>query len=283
MKKLNNQGESQKCCNYEQSGFVDSDSEIKASEMSRLSEVFVSGSSDSRSSARITPGTLSSPNHSTITNSKSLNFIGMDVSAVISTWGLSSKGVIPHPSWEMIHIHCESSVNFGNFLPTNGDLLHRINNHNSLIREDDFGMYENQIKQGIDLNLDFEENIPEIYCFPDEINQVWTNLIYNAIQATNGKGKLAIFVKKNSFIYNNETSGILKDGIEICIMDNGTGIPKEIQKNIFDPFFTTKKAGEGTGLGLHVCKEIIIKHGGEIGFESQPGLTNFFVHLPFAN
>lgn len=144
-------------------------------------------------------------------------------------------------------------------------------------------IYENQIKQGIDLNLDFEENIPEIYCFPDEINQVWTNLIYNAIQATNGKGKLAIFVKKNSFIYNNETSGILKDGIEICIMDNGTGIPKEIQKNIFDPFFTTKKAGEGTGLGLHVCKEIIIKHGGEIGFESQPGLTKFFVHLPFAN
>jgi len=94
------------------------------------------------------PGTLSSPNHSAITNSKSLNFIGMDVSAVISTWGLSSKGVIPHPSWEMIYIHCESSVNFGDFLPTNGDLLHRINNHNSLVREDDFGMYENQIKQG---------------------------------------------------------------------------------------------------------------------------------------
>ena len=148
MKKLNNQGESQKCCNYEQSGFVDCDSEIKASEMSRLSEVFVPGSSDSRSSARITPGTLSSPNHSAITNSKSLNFIGMDVSAVISTWGLSSKGVIPHPSWEMIYIHCESSVNFGDFLPTNGDLLHRINNHNSLVREDDFGMYENQIEQG---------------------------------------------------------------------------------------------------------------------------------------
>ena len=148
MKKLNNQGESQKCCNYEQSGFVDCDSEIKASEMSRLSEVFVPGSSDSRSSARITPGTLSSPNHSTITNSKSLNFIGMDVSAVISTWGLSSKGVIPHPSWEIIHIHCESSVNFGDFLPTNGDLLHRINNHNSLIREDDFGMYENQVEDG---------------------------------------------------------------------------------------------------------------------------------------
>jgi signal transduction histidine kinase len=144
-------------------------------------------------------------------------------------------------------------------------------------------IYENQIKQGIDLNFDFEEKIPEIYCYPDEINQVWTNLIYNAVQATNGKGKLEIYIKRISFINSNTSSGSLKDGIEVCIMDNGTGIAKEIQKNIFDPFFTTKKAGEGTGLGLHVCKEIIIKHGGEIFFESQPGLTKFFVHLPYEN
>jgi signal transduction histidine kinase len=142
-------------------------------------------------------------------------------------------------------------------------------------------IYENQIKQGVELNFDFEENIPEIFCYPDEINQVWTNLIYNAVQATNGKGKLDIIIKKISFINNNSSTATLKDGIEVCIMDNGSGIPPEIQKNIFDPFFTTKKSGEGTGLGLHVCKEIIIKHGGEIYFESQPGLTKFFVHLPY--
>jgi len=148
MNKLNDQGYRQKCCHYEKAGFVDFDGEFKASEISRLAEVFKLGTSDSNSSARTTPGTLSSPHQSTITNSKSLNFIGMNVSAVISPRGLSRKGVNLNPSWKVRYIHGESGVNFGDFMPSNGDLLQRVNNHKSLIGEDNFGMYENQVEQG---------------------------------------------------------------------------------------------------------------------------------------
>ncbi len=142
-------------------------------------------------------------------------------------------------------------------------------------------IYENQIKQGMDLRVTYEENIPEILCYPDEINQVWTNLIYNAIQATNGRGILEVSIKKKAI--NRSGDSNFKDGIEVCILDNGGGIPEEIQKKIFDPFFTTKKPGEGTGLGLHICKEIIKKHGGDISFESKQGHTQFLVSLPLEN
>lgn len=148
MKKLNTQSQSKKCCIDEHSISIKFGTEFESGQVPRFDKVFISRPSYSSSSARITPGALSSSYHSAITNSKSLNFAGMDISAVISPRSLSSKSVMFDPSRKMRYIHCESSVNFGDFMPSNGDLLQRVNNHNSLIGEDNFRMYENQVEQG---------------------------------------------------------------------------------------------------------------------------------------
>ncbi len=129
-------------------------------------------------------------------------------------------------------------------------------------------LYHNQIKHGINLHTKFEEDLPMINGWADELNQVWTNLITNALQAMKFQGDLTLEVYRKN------------EHIEVKIIDSGPGIPQEIQSKIFDPFFTTKKQGEGTGLGLGICKKIIEKHKGEITFESQPGKTEFTVKLP---
>lgn len=129
-------------------------------------------------------------------------------------------------------------------------------------------LYHNQMKHGINLQTKFEEDLPMIKGWADELNQVWTNIITNALQAMNFKGDLTLEAHRNN------------GHIEVKIIDSGPGIPKEIQSKIFDPFFTTKKQGEGTGLGLGICKKIVEKHGGEISFVSQPGKTEFIVKLP---
>jgi len=129
-------------------------------------------------------------------------------------------------------------------------------------------IYHNQLKQGIIVERKFD-NLPQINCFPDELSQVWTNILHNSIQAMDSKGKLFIKGKfKNNLI-------------TISFKDNGKGIPKDIQDKIFEPFFTTKASGEGTGLGLDIIKKIIEKHNGTISFESKEGAgTTFFVNLP---
>lgn len=129
-------------------------------------------------------------------------------------------------------------------------------------------LYHNQMKHGINLQTKFDEDLPMIKGWADELNQVWTNLITNALQAMNFKGDLTLEAHRNN------------GHIEVKIIDSGPGIPKEIQSKIFDPFFTTKRQGEGTGLGLGICKKIVEKHGGEIAFVSQPGKTEFIVKLP---
>jgi signal transduction histidine kinase len=131
-------------------------------------------------------------------------------------------------------------------------------------------LYHNMIKKGIEVERDFE-SIEPIDCFPDELNQVWTNLIHNAIQAMNNDGKLLISIKKDG------------DMARVDIADSGKGIPDEIQKRIFEPFFTTKPAGEGSGLGLDIVRKIVEKHAGTISVESEPGKTVFTVKLPYAN
>lgn len=128
-------------------------------------------------------------------------------------------------------------------------------------------LYHNNIKHGIELIKNYRK-IPKVSCLPDELNQVWTNLIYNALQAMNYSGVLEI-----------ETEH-LGDYVEVRITDNGIGIPDDIKSKIFEPFFTTKKQGEGSGLGLGIVKKIINKHNGEITFESVPGRTCFTVKLP---
>lgn len=129
-------------------------------------------------------------------------------------------------------------------------------------------LYHNQIKHNVELIKNYAANLPQIYCYPDELNQVWTNLIHNALQAMDNKGTLAI---------NAEQSG---DFIKVTLQDSGKGISPEDKSKIFDAFFTTKAAGEGGGLGLHIVKKIIDKHSGSIDVESQPGCTVFTVLLP---
>lgn len=128
-------------------------------------------------------------------------------------------------------------------------------------------LYHNQLKHGIEVTKLYDE-IPDILCYPDELNQVWTNLVQNAIQAMKGKGTLQVDVRK-------------QDGeVLVRFTDSGCGIPKEIQARIFEPFFTTKPAGEGTGLGLDICRSIIEKHNGRLDVESEPGNTTFSIALP---
>ncbi len=128
-------------------------------------------------------------------------------------------------------------------------------------------LYHNQIKQGVEVIRNYAD-LPLILCYPDELNQVWTNLIHNSLQAMNNKGTLSIDVAKQD------------TRILIGITDSGNGIAPEIKQKIFEPFFTTKPAGEGSGLGLDIVKKIIDKHQGTIDVESEIGKTTFTVSLP---
>jgi PAS domain S-box-containing protein len=130
-------------------------------------------------------------------------------------------------------------------------------------------IYQNQIKYGVALEKNYDKTMKPIQALSDEIGQVWTNIISNAIYAMKGNGKLIINVyQKDDYAY-------------VQLTDDGPGIPKDILERIFDPFFTTKPQGEGTGLGLDICRKIIDKHNGEIRVESEPGRTMFEIKLPF--
>jgi len=115
----------------------------------------------------------------------------------------------------------------------------------------------------------FDRSVPRIMAYGSELNQVWTNLIDNAIAATNGSGKICV------------STSLEHDQLVVEIVDNGPGIPPAVQARMFEPFFTTKSVGTGTGLGLVISNRIIgNRHGGEIEFESRPGETRFKVRLP---
>ncbi|MDY6806219.1 MAG: response regulator [Cyanobacteriota bacterium] len=129
-------------------------------------------------------------------------------------------------------------------------------------------LYENQFKQGVEVIRNYESELPLISCYPDELNQVWTNLIHNGIQAMNNQGTLTI------------DAGKKEEYLIVSITDSGSGIPDEVMPNIFDPFFTTKPPGEGSGLGLDIVKKIVDKHQGTIEVDSVPGKTTFTVSLP---
>jgi signal transduction histidine kinase/Tfp pilus assembly protein PilF len=129
-------------------------------------------------------------------------------------------------------------------------------------------IYHTQLKANVEVIKNIEET-PPIACYPDELMQVWTNLIHNALQAMNYKGRLTITLKSEG------------NWQKVSINDTGCGIPDEIKPKIFDTFFTTKPQGEGTGLGLDIVKKIIEKHTGKIDFESIVGVgTTFNVYLP---
>ncbi len=132
-------------------------------------------------------------------------------------------------------------------------------------------LYHHQLKQGIDVVKDFSD-VAAIPCHAEELNQVWTNLIHNAIQAMKNKGTLTLSVTEQRI---DQTPHIC-----VRITDSGCGISPENQAKIFEPFFTTKIAGEGTGLGLDIVRRIVEKHDGHIDVESVPGNTSFSVWFP---
>jgi signal transduction histidine kinase len=124
--------------------------------------------------------------------------------------------------------------------------------------------------KGVTLVKDMDKTLPELQCYPGDLNQVWTNLIDNAIQAMNGQGTLTIRTAR-------ENEQMIR--VEIC--DDGPGIPEDIIDRIFTPFFTTKPFGEGTGLGLDLAWRIVVeKHAGNMSVQSKPGDTRFIVCLP---
>ena len=124
-------------------------------------------------------------------------------------------------------------------------------------------------KKNIELTRDYAEELPRIKAYGSELNQVWTNLIVNAVDAMTEGGTLKVRTKR-------EPTDVLVE-----IRDNGSGIPADLRSRIFEPFFTTKPVGEGTGLGLDTVARIVRKHRGNIRFESKPGDTCFQVRLPF--
>ncbi len=127
-----------------------------------------------------------------------------------------------------------------------------------------------KLKQGVAVQRDYQQVPLLVNSFGSELNQVWTNIIDNAIDAMHGKGELRVRTYQ-------------QDGcVVVEIADNGPGIPEEVQPHIFEPFFTTKGVGEGTGLGLDTVQRIVKKHRGNIQVTSKPGDTRFQVWLPLA-
>ena len=134
-------------------------------------------------------------------------------------------------------------------------------------------MLRHRLKSGIEIVRDYDRSLTEIRARGSELNQVWTNLIVNAIDAiclkgNPAEGKLTIRTSRQDKC------------IHVEIVDNGPGIPDEVKSRIFEPFFTTKPLGEGTGLGLDTVFRIVRNHRGNITFDSKPGHTSFVVHLP---
>jgi signal transduction histidine kinase len=128
-----------------------------------------------------------------------------------------------------------------------------------------------KLKRGITVQRGYQKIPLLVNSFGSELNQVWTNIIDNAIGAMNGTGVLRVRASRDD------------DCVVVEIGDNGPGIPPDIQPHIFEPFFTTKAVGEGTGLGLDTVQRIVKKHRGTIQVDSKPGDTRFQVWLPLAN
>ncbi|GFE71454.1 ATP-binding protein [Chroococcus sp. FPU101] len=144
--------------------------------------------------------------------------------------------------------------------------LQEIDVHDGI--ENTLTIMKYKLKYGVEVIRDYGD-LPHICAYGRELNQVWTNLIDNAVDAMNGKGKIWIRTRQES------------DRIRVEIADDGSGIPLEVQSRIFEQFFTTKEAGKGTGLGLDIVRRIVEgQHKGSIRFESKAGDTRFQIRLP---
>jgi signal transduction histidine kinase len=122
---------------------------------------------------------------------------------------------------------------------------------------------------GVEVGLDLDPDLPRVAAYGGELNQVWTALLDNAIDAVGGGGRVGV------------RTTCEKDLVLVEVSDGGPGIPEHIRGRIFEPFFTTKDVGSGTGLGLDVAYRIVVgRHGGDIHVVSEPGATRFEVRLP---
>ena len=130
-------------------------------------------------------------------------------------------------------------------------------------------MLGHKIKQGVTVVKEYDRSLPKVPAYAGELNQVWTNLIVNALDAMAGEGTLTIRTARDG------------DCVLVEIRDTGPGIPPELRSRVFEPFFTTKPVGHGTGLGLDVSWRVVVKrHGGDLRVVSEPGDTRFQVVLP---
>jgi signal transduction histidine kinase len=130
-------------------------------------------------------------------------------------------------------------------------------------------MLAHKLKHGVTVERDYGDDVPRVEALAGELNQVWTNLIDNAIDAMAGEGTLRVSTRRDGA------------GVVVEIADTGHGFPESVQAHAFEPFFTTKDVGEGTGLGLDISRRIVVdRHGGEITIDSTPGRTVLRVRLP---
>jgi PAS domain S-box-containing protein len=130
-------------------------------------------------------------------------------------------------------------------------------------------LFQNRLKGGVVVRTEVDERA-RVWGLEDKLNQVWTNLIANALAAMGDRGTLEILVT------------VAEGLVRVAVVDNGPGVDPGIRDRIFEPFFTTKRTGEGSGLGLDICRKIVEEHQGKIDFDSCPGRTEFYVELPEA-
>ncbi len=124
--------------------------------------------------------------------------------------------------------------------------------------------------KSVKVALNIENGLPSVHGFGGELNQVWSNLIDNALDAVDSRGQIDVDARRE------------RDQVVVRVIDNGHGVPSEIRDRVFDPFFTTKPVGMGTGLGLDIVRRLVQKHNGQIDVESIPGRTEFRVTLPIS-
>jgi signal transduction histidine kinase len=145
--------------------------------------------------------------------------------------------------------------------------LQHIDVHDGL--ESTLTMLNHKLGTGIEVVRDYDRSLPKLSAYAGELNQVWTNLIDNAVDAMDGRGTLTVRTRRDG------------DRVLVEIGDSGAGIPEPVAAHIFEPFYTTRPVGKGTGLGLDVCWRIVVqRHGGDLRVTSTPGDTRFQVLLP---
>jgi signal transduction histidine kinase len=125
-------------------------------------------------------------------------------------------------------------------------------------------------RKAVGVSINVEKDLPRVNGFGGELNQVWANLIDNALDAVSERGRVELAANRQG------------DAVVVRVADDGPGVPAEIRDRIFDPFFTTKAVGQGTGLGLDIVRRLIQRHNGQIELDSRPGRTEFRVTLPVA-